>query len=66
MTKSEMRTVRSIIKGMWEGGRVIRLSNVDGHKDGCTRENAHGQLARATSAEILTYLVSVGSSGERD
>ena len=25
-TEREMRTVRSIIKGMWEGGRVIRLS----------------------------------------
>ena len=63
-TEREMRTVRSIIKGMWEGGRVIRLSNVDGRKDGHMRENAHGQLARAMSAEILTYLASVGSSGE--
>ena len=25
-TESKMRTVSSIIKGMWEGGRVIRLS----------------------------------------
>ena len=65
-TKSKMRTVRTIIKGMWEGGRVIRLSNVDGRKDGRMRENVHCQLARVMSAEILTYLASVGSSGEHD
>ena len=53
-----------IIKGMWEGGRVIRLSNVDGCKGECRRENAHGQLAHAMSTEILTYLASVGSSSE--